>query len=397
LLALCLAAMPASAITIQLNYDYHNGFFPVGSPARASLEAAASYFSSILDDTFSSIQTPPNFVGNNGTVVWHWTMNFNNPSTNSPVVRTDQTVAADQYRVFVGAQNLAGDKLGVGGPGGFGWSRTPTGTFSNGELAQINQIHDNFVQSVEDRHETSGFANWGGVITFDTVPQNAWHFNHTTPPPAGQADFYSVAIHELAHALGFGQDDTNPGNVTPWESYVSGTSFFGSNAVASYGEPVPLNPTDGGSPDLSHWADGTSSVVYGGVTAQETAMDRDLTSGTRKHFTALDAAAMKDIGWTVIAPPAPPPLFGDYNNNGIVDAGDYVTWRKRLGQSVTIPNDQTPGTVTSGDYTVWRNNFGMTLGAGAGSALGMVPEPSTMLLAIANSVIVGFSRRKRHG
>ena len=107
------------------------------------------------------------------------------------------------------------------------------------------------------------------------------------------------------------------------------------------------------------------SVVYGGSTAQEAAMDPDLQNGTRKRLTALDAAALKDIGWEVIAPPPPAGIDGDYNDNDIVDAADYVVWRDRLNQSVTIPNDATPGTVTAADYTVWRSNFGRMPASGS--------------------------------
>jgi hypothetical protein len=57
---------------------------------------------------------------------------------------------------------------------------------------------------------------------------------------------------------------------------------------------------------------------------------------------------------------------GDYNNNGTVDAADYVAWRDNLGQSVTLPNDSTPGTVTQADYEVWRANFG---NSGGGNSL----------------------------
>jgi hypothetical protein len=47
------------------------------------------------------------------------------------------------------------------------------------------------------------------------------------------------------------------------------------------------------------------STVFGTATAQEAAMDPDLTSGTRKMLTALDAAALTDIGWNVAAVPEP--------------------------------------------------------------------------------------------
>lgn len=85
-------------------------------------------------------------------------------------------------------------------------------------------------------------------------------------------------------------------------------------------------------------------------------------------------------------PPTTPfsvPAFGDYNNNGKVDAADYVVWRNNLNTNVVLPNDSTPGSVTNADYTVWRSNFGQ--GAGSGSELGAeiaVPEPATAALAL---------------
>jgi sulfatase modifying factor 1 len=75
---------------------------------------------------------------------------------------------------------------------------------------------------------------------------------------------------------------------------------------------------------------------------------------------------------------------GDYNANGVVDAADYVLWRKYSGQSVTLPNDSTPGTVMPVDYDVWRTHFGQTPGAGSsaeGLAQMSVPEPGCLSLA----------------
>jgi hypothetical protein len=77
-------------------------------------------------------------------------------------------------------------------------------------------------------------------------------------------------------------------------------------------------------------------------------------------------------------------LTGDYNANSVVDAGDYVVWRKYLGQSVTLPNDSTPGTVTAADYDVWRAHFGQTpSGSGSGNLMQTsVPEPPALLLGL---------------
>jgi hypothetical protein len=54
---------------------------------------------------------------------------------------------------------------------------------------------------------------------------------------------------------------------------------------------------------------------------------------------------------------------GDYNDDGTVDAADYVSWRN-AGPSDVLPNDDTPGVVNSSDYQVWRANFGNTGGVG---------------------------------
>jgi hypothetical protein len=87
----------------------------------------------------------------------------------------------------------------------------------------------------------------------------------------------------------------------------------------------------------------------------------------------------------------PPGLTGDYNQNGTIDAADYVVWRKHLNQSATIPNDATPGTVSADDYYVWRASFGLSGGPASASMLtgdivndiqpAVVPEPFSILLA----------------
>ena len=74
-------------------------------------------------------------------------------------------------------------------------------------------------------------------------------------------------------------------------------------------------------------------------------------------------------------------ISGDYNGNGIVDAADYTVWRDHLGQSVTLPNDTTPGSVTQADYDVWRSNFGNQSGSGSGASAA-VPEPASLWMLL---------------
>lgn len=77
----------------------------------------------------------------------------------------------------------------------------------------------------------------------------------------------------------------------------------------------------------------------------------------------------------VTGPPAG--IAGDYNNDGHVDAADYVLWRN--GGPLANEVDA-PGTVNDVDYTEWRSRFGNPTSGGGLSAA--VPEPSTLLLSL---------------
>jgi len=75
-------------------------------------------------------------------------------------------------------------------------------------------------------------------------------------------------------------------------------------------------------------------------------------------------------------------LLGDYNENDVIDAADYTTWRDAMTAGATsLPNDPTPGTVDETDFLYWRAHFGESLGSGAGAGQVAVPEPATALLA----------------
>jgi PEP-CTERM motif-containing protein len=80
----------------------------------------------------------------------------------------------------------------------------------------------------------------------------------------------------------------------------------------------------------------------------------------------------------------PPPTTGDYNVNGVIDAADYVVWRNTNGQTGITPgtgaDGNANGSIESGDYDFWRAHFGNTLGSGALSQSGAVPEPSSLLI-----------------
>jgi autotransporter-associated beta strand protein len=75
-----------------------------------------------------------------------------------------------------------------------------------------------------------------------------------------------------------------------------------------------------------------------------------------------------------LAPAAVGGLVGDYNEDDIVNAADFVFWRNRDGTAATLPNrdPDNSGNVSQDDYDSWVDNFGQTAGAGAGG--GESPE-----------------------
>lgn len=71
-------------------------------------------------------------------------------------------------------------------------------------------------------------------------------------------------------------------------------------------------------------------------------------------------------------------LPGDFNHDGVVDAADYVVWRKSDGTSI--------------NYGVWRSHFGQAAAAGSQAISNLaIPEPGTLSPLIA--AIYAFSFR----
>jgi hypothetical protein len=137
-------------------------------------------------------------------------------------------------------------------------------------------------------------------------------------------------------------------------------------------------------------------AVYWGTSAA--AVDLNSLIDPAGGWVLTSAAAISDTGWIagngLYDPDGPggqaaydrmfllqlPIPAGDYNSNGIVDAADNVVWRKGLGT-----------TFTQADYDLWRAHFGETSGVGSGASAASlntaVPEPSSLGLYFASSIL----------
>jgi hypothetical protein len=79
-----------------------------------------------------------------------------------------------------------------------------------------------------------------------------------------------------------------------------------------------------------------------------------------------------------------PSLVGDYNENGVVDAADYVVWRHTLGETGAglAADGDGSGAVDQADYDLWRANFGAIV---------------TNSTHVAESAAAGWESAFRHG
>jgi MYXO-CTERM domain-containing protein len=270
--AAAIALLPAAAsanIDIVFDYTYDTGGF-FGATQKNILEAAAGVFESRIEDALGAITSGA--TGSLNVAVF-------NPSNylGANLSFTSFSVAANELTVFVGADSLGGSTLGIGGPGGFGASGT------SAFLDSLGRDQTGYLDAGND----TDFGPWGGAISFNKDAN--WYFDTDVSSVESFSgnDFYSVAMHELSHLLGFGTAES-------WDVQVSGTTFSGSNSgvVALSGD--------------AHWLDGTMSTIDGSGSF-ETLMDPTITTGTRKFMTDLDWNGLRDVGWQVAVTAVPEP------------------------------------------------------------------------------------------
>jgi hypothetical protein len=88
----------------------------------------------------------------------------------------------------------------------------------------------------------------------------------------------------------------------------------------------------------------------------------------------------------------------DFNDDGVVDGADFLTWQRGLGVADTHRQGDAngSGTVDAADFAVWRAKFGAPGGSGlaAGAA---VPEPTAVVPWLSFGFVgLGWRGRRTH-
>jgi beta-glucanase (GH16 family) len=94
----------------------------------------------------------------------------------------------------------------------------------------------------------------------------------------------------------------------------------------------------------------------------------------------------------------PTGVQGDYNSDGLVDAADYLVWRKTAGDNgIGLDADGSGnGTVGLEDYDVWSQNLNdSSLPAAASMASLQTPEPATAV-SMAIGLMLVYAQRLAH-
>jgi hypothetical protein len=214
-----------------------------------------------------------------------------------------------------------------------------------------------------------------------------------------------------------------------WEYSVAGINGTTNNGRIMEGNGVSDTPGEGGDTGTIATGEGEADGPGAIISDQSVFAPRKLSLEIVRLADGLievasfvdnvealrDAITMDDTGFNVIGPPPftydyvafrnaqgdwdyvidnfmvevigsnePGDLLGDYNENGAVDAADYVVWRKN-----NINGQQ--------GYDDWRAKFGRTLAAGSGVQTAAVPEPTSVALALMSGLLTTCIRRSNVG
>jgi hypothetical protein len=286
----------------------------------------------------------------NGQIVWNITfqdvqlntgVGFADPvfgalrrDTVTQVTNYVNTVLAARGRVDI--EMLPSLTTGTGAVAGMGtFFPTAPNQFTNGALFEHATTG---IDPIPNGPDAQGQFNFGYT----------WN-SGTGPPAANQHDLFTVTLHELTHALGFGSllnangtsfiSQGNPGVFTRYDSFVARGDgrrlFAGGNTGQFVGTPADLTSNDvffDGSRRVKLFAPGNyapgSSIGHldGSLIGVMNASGPPGIS--RRSYADFEVAILQDIGWTIVPEP------GSLLLTGAGSLGLVIALRRR-GKALT--------------------------------------------------------------
>jgi hypothetical protein len=232
---------------------------------------------------------------------------------------------------------------------------------------------------------------------------------------------------DTRHRVGLGLSNTTETGFTAQPNKVRFDLFYASSAgngfVFASKDGTQTNGDNALVPDGTyHFSfDYVPATDVNGTSTAGSSMSATVTDGTTTWSASLsplpnapwflDGFSLAKFG--VIIRTTGTTVAGDYNNDGGVNAADYVAWRKGGALANEVDN---AGVNDAGDYAPWaarfdnsvRNgvfNFGISdlsytggtavAGSGSGVGAGAVPEPTTAFLALLAGLATVASWRRR--
>jgi autotransporter-associated beta strand protein len=236
---------------------------------------------------------------------------------------------------------------------------TIDGALRIGILANRTTSFNNPVELESDAHISVAAANTFGILS-NVV--------------SGPGDFIKT---------GAGKLTLTGANTYTGDTVVNGNILSITNAYLHNDADVYLNT--GSTFDLAFSGEDTIRALYIDGMPKETGTWGRTGSGADHESELITSDGLLNVlTQPVVGIP------GDYNDNGSVDAADYVLWREGGPLENEVDN---PGVVNAQDYLEWRSRFGNP-GAGAGLGTSTVPEPTAWLLAVL-SLVGHLARRER--
>lgn len=330
-----------SLLSLNINFIPVGNFFISHPQASEVLVSAAAQITGRVHNTLAAIPSG-----------YDWKAYYTNPDTGERNSIEEVSIATNELIIFVGGRDL-GETLARSYP-----------QYSGGPNNGIIRDPDHLVRY---RGQEPRFSTWGGSLSFTTSSEISWHFgtpgDHRAIPP-GKYDFYSVALHEMIHLMGFCTN--NQDQLT--KSYYAGSYWTGPEATrANHGNNPKLDPYKSSGLHWDQWlrSNGRQPVMTA-LTAPA--------SDSKRVVTTVDFAALRDIGWDVSVS-----VSSDLSSQARFSNGyqtDRVIWRPSDGAwyiaasadaGVVVKQWGLPGDVPVNgdfdgdgvtDFAVWRPSNG---------------------------------------